>query len=410
MEVRQDFGSKMVDDHEELILPDESSGIRSLIGSLFKALAFLGLVVLVIVDINVRNQAITATRDANYNNPLVEVIEEVLEPMGLGEYGEAESLDASDTGCSNSWMVRPVDETLRDPLKGIKKVFYNRVSKAGSTTTTRLLREMIHLNRGKFRSVWHTHLDWFVNEPRRYETEEERAEFVANFTALPDNTIFIKHFHYIDFEKYGAEQPAYINVIRDPIERYISRWYFSHNGFSGEHGIERDSDLQSNMTIERCHSLDTKERVKYNCVHPTGYLDFFCGQEDYCEERGLINGVIQTISQQGFEQALNNINKHYLVIGTLEDYVTTLQLFQYYMPEVFAQGDHNLVVEYLSHKDEIKAHSATSKKVETPQKFKDQLRKHYQYDYHIYEVVQQRMYEKLREFTRLKLVKSPQAT
>ena len=41
------------------------------------------------------------------------------------------------------------------------------------------------------------------------------------------NHIYYKHFHFIDFPKYGSslDQPLYVNIIRDPVDHYIS-WYF----------------------------------------------------------------------------------------------------------------------------------------------------------------------------------------
>ena len=39
-------------------------------------------------------------------------------------------------------------------------------------------------------------------------------------------TVYIQHQYYVNFTENGQQQPVYINLIRDPVERLISRYYF----------------------------------------------------------------------------------------------------------------------------------------------------------------------------------------
>ena len=58
------------------------------------------------------------------------------------------------------------------------------------------------------------------------------AGHVAEQRALnPGKFILLKHQYWLNFTEHGMEQPTYINVVRDPVTRFSSMYYFNRYGF-----------------------------------------------------------------------------------------------------------------------------------------------------------------------------------
>uniref|UniRef100_H2ZHU6 Uncharacterized protein n=1 Tax=Ciona savignyi TaxID=51511 RepID=H2ZHU6_CIOSA len=110
----------------------------------------------------------------------------------------------------------------------VGSVVYNRAPKCASTTMRRII---IQLSRHE-EALFKLHLESkpFIKQKLNL-TEQE--ELVHSWSVLPTPTIFIRHLHYIDFTRFGYIQPSYINVIREPVARYVSAYYFNRFGFVG---------------------------------------------------------------------------------------------------------------------------------------------------------------------------------
>jgi hypothetical protein len=48
----------------------------------------------------------------------------------------------------------------------------------------------------------------------------------------PDKFFLLKHHHWMNFTDVGLEQPTYVNVIRHPMGRFNSVYYFQRYGFA----------------------------------------------------------------------------------------------------------------------------------------------------------------------------------
>ena len=44
--------------------------------------------------------------------------------------------------------------------------------------------------------------------------------------------MLLKHHFYFDFRKHGLRQPTMINVIRDPVDWFVSQYYFRRYGWN----------------------------------------------------------------------------------------------------------------------------------------------------------------------------------
>ncbi|XP_022106316.1 heparan sulfate 2-O-sulfotransferase 1-like [Acanthaster planci] len=215
---------------------------------------------------------------------------------------------------SNSRRMRSTPSISNKPNTDDFVVIYNRVPKTGSTSFTGIAYDLCHTN--KF-NVLH------INTTRNMHTMSvaDQMKFVSNVTSWTAKKPAFYHGHlaFIDFGSFGSsQQPLYINIIRRPLDRLVSYYYFLRNG----------DDLRPKLKRARQQGHTNKETFD-QCVARRGYdcseqklwiqVPFFCGHAQECWVPG---------SRWALEQAKFNLANHYLLVGVteeLEDFVIMLE-------------------------------------------------------------------------------------
>lgn len=66
-------------------------------------------------------------------------------------------------------------------------------------------------------------------------------DMVRNMTLWKKNhpVFYHGHFAYVSFEQFGAPNPLYINILREPLDRLISHYYFLRYGDNLRKGLHR---------------------------------------------------------------------------------------------------------------------------------------------------------------------------
>ena len=146
------------------------------------------------------------------------------------------------------------------------------------------------------------------------------VSFIEN---MQTPAVYYQHVHYINFAKFGQLQPVYINMIRDPIERFVSNYHFNRFGdhFANMDRME-DSNPQKEMNINDCILTNHTECNEWSAWYMAKY---FCGQDRICS----------TPSTKGVELAKMHVRDNYLAVGVLEDFNATLKVFENLLPEYF---------------------------------------------------------------------------
>ncbi|XP_002730809.1 heparan sulfate 2-O-sulfotransferase 1-like [Saccoglossus kowalevskii] len=145
------------------------------------------------------------------------------------------------------------------------------------------------------------------NEPLMLFVEES-ARFVQNVTSwqVKKPAFYHGHIAFLDFARFGVVQkPLYINIIREPLARLVSYYYFVRYGDDFRPHLKRRRSGDS-QTFDDCVMKDETE-----CQPEKIWLQvpFFCGQSQECWRPG---------SQWALEQAKNNLVQHYFLVGVTE--------------------------------------------------------------------------------------------
>ncbi|XP_069691141.1 uronyl 2-sulfotransferase-like [Periplaneta americana] len=206
-------------------------------------------------------------------------------------------------------------------------LFFNRVPKSGSEMLVLLMQWLqgrngfrhIRLPGGNARKLNRTQQEELVEEV----TQKVRDE------AVP--VTFDRHVYFLNFSQFDRQSPTYINLVRDPIEKAASRFYYARVTRN-----PRNPDLHKVPTIKprkfSTNNFDQCVQLQHpECIFKSGKIydltiPYFCGHYDWCS---ALN------DQRALERAKANVERYFPVVGILEELNATLALLENKIPYFF---------------------------------------------------------------------------
>ncbi len=86
---------------------------------------------------------------------------------------------------------------------------------------------------------------WMSNE-----TQREYIRMLYEQANITTDFVYIKHMNFVDFGRFGYATPIYVNLVRHPIERVVSWYYYIRQGW---YNVRKDE--QTNQTSLRPEGL-----------------------------------------------------------------------------------------------------------------------------------------------------------
>ena len=282
-------------------------------------------------------------------------------------------------------------------------VIFNRVPKAGTNTLWEVIDGVAKLQNYTFASLGdneklkdkrgeNTILDNWAD--RKFYIEMlETAEEIVNLTHFS----YSKHMNFLNFEEFNRTNPIYINMVRDPVERVISWYYYQRQS---SYIIIKDQFNQTSLK-KKHHEPAFYKRSYDDCflnkmpecdypingtIHYQGtpgrshvsQIAFFCGHDMICDKFG---------SREALELAKENVEKYYSVVGVLELWYESLQTFENYVPFYFKDATK-------VYKDKLRNKPANKNetKPKVPKFIKEELKKNFTVEIEFFEFCKQRLY------------------
>jgi len=224
-------------------------------------------------------------------------------------------------------------EELNNTRNAKKEIlFFNRVPKVGSQTTMELLKSL------SIRNNFHYHKDKTQKQERiklPYSKEKILSNLVASFSPP---SVYVKHVCFSNFTKFDLEMPIYVNMVRDPVERVISwyyyvraPWYFVERKrvfpelpLPNPQWLKKDYETCVRTNDPECRYLPGDRRDGFG-DHRRQTM-FFCGHSEDC---------VGFNTERALNIAKENVEKHYAVVGVLEEMNKTLTVLEHYVPRFF---------------------------------------------------------------------------
>lgn len=205
--------------------------------------------------------------------------------------------------------------------------FYNKMPKCGSTTLKVLLKELALKN--KFAQ----YVVLMGTKTSRDDTEEMLVNDIWGEYEKAKQSPFIavKHETILNFTKFGKAQPTTFNIVRDPIDRFVSNYYFCRYGSISMPNY-RCRPYPEDKRLMLVDDFFTTGHGKLGEFSDTHYVSWLCGYDPLCKK-----SISKTDKDKPavYSYTKNLIMNDYLVLGILEEFKKTLTLFEVMMPEIF---------------------------------------------------------------------------
>ena len=230
-------------------------------------------------------------------------------------------------------------------------LIFNRVPKTGSLGIINLLENLSKGN--NFTITSHsTHADQSIeNFTDDFMMNQNLAELISKSEVA---TVWNRHYNHLDAEEHGLPPFLHINMVRHPVERIVSDFYYRR---SGAYVVERrlqfpNEPWPDSVFLRRdftscvlegdpeCQWLEGKghsgQEVDVLKSRKTSLLSLqvghkrqmsqFCGQESWCNNFN---------SERAMMTAMRRVEEQYVVVGVTELFEETLEVLEHLLPSFF---------------------------------------------------------------------------
>lgn len=226
-------------------------------------------------------------------------------------------IDTTDKKLAEGKIIKSPIDRLFDFDENLV-VIYNRVPKTGSTSFVNIAYDLC--KRNKFHVL---HINVTAN--MHVLSLPNQINFVRNVTGWNQMKPALYHGHmaYLDFSKFQMPlKPIYINLVRKPLDRLVSYYYFLRYGDNYRPNLVRKK-AGNKITFDEC-----VEQKQPDCDPKNMWLQipFFCGHAAECWDPG---------SEWALNQAKRNLVNEYFLVGVTEEMEDFIVLLEKSLPRIF---------------------------------------------------------------------------
>ncbi|XP_026481327.1 heparin sulfate O-sulfotransferase-like, partial [Ctenocephalides felis] len=197
-------------------------------------------------------------------------------------------------------------------------VIITRVQKTGSTSFVGVAYDLC--KRNDFRVL---HINVTANmHVMSLENQYKFAHNVSKWNKLKP-AFYHGHIAYLDFSRLGGpSSPLFINLLRKPLDRLVSYYYFLRNGDNFRPYLMRKKH-GNKMTFDECVELKQPDCDPNNMWLQ---IPFLCGHAAECWEPG---------SRWALEEAKRNLINNYFLVGLTEQLEDFIRILENSLPRIF---------------------------------------------------------------------------
>ncbi|XP_043466136.1 heparan sulfate 2-O-sulfotransferase pipe [Leptopilina heterotoma] len=308
------------------------------------------------------------------------------EPSGIVHYTNVQQASTEVIRRNEYLDISALNNTKR-AKKNV--LFFNRVPKVGSQTFMELMRRLSLRNGFSFNKDRIQRVETIRLAPIE---QLQLARMISNFL---EPSVYVKHVCFTNFTEFNLPEPIYVNMVRDPVERVISWYYYVRAPW---YYVERkqffpDIPLPDpawlRKDFESCVLNDDRECKYLEGEIHEGIGDhrrqslFFCGHSDKCMPFNTVGAL---------ERAKTSLEKQYAVVGVLEDLNTTLAVLENYIP-LFFEGATEV------YRDQINSFTRINRNSFKPpvsEEVKELVRRNFTREIEFYQFCKQRLHKQYR--------------
>lgn len=165
--------------------------------------------------------------------------------------------------------IETVEKSPNNIVETPAVMIYNRVGKCGSRTVLSVIKSTYRSREND--SSFDVRL---LGDSKTGNStalgSQQQSEVVAKTTNGSFPVFYARHMNFLNFQKLGSSiVPVYINLVRFPVDRFISHFYFRRNGDNRVAGRRVSSDTHNLNYVGDCHVVLTGNSKIYFFVDPS---------------------------------------------------------------------------------------------------------------------------------------------
>jgi hypothetical protein len=211
--------------------------------------------------------------------------------------------------------------TVSNRSTPLNLLIYNRVPKCGSTTVLHIIHQCEWKNHFRVRTGPFNKFEKTVATEAKILLKLYQATHAQKISAL----VYHSHTYLLDARKFGIGQdlrPNLINVIREPLERQLSRIYYNYSRM-----------LMTNQTVESFDLEHCLQNSNHSSCQLTPYdlqICFFAGSVPPC-----LGTILDSDRHELLQIAKWHVEHDYSVVGLTSQMDKNFQLFELFLPRFF---------------------------------------------------------------------------
>ena len=269
--------------------------------------------------------------------------------------------------------------TAIEELSHCRTIYFTSVRKCATRTVFHLFRSLESSN--NFKAV-----SWLQQKFPTAVSED----FMRTLTDYPVPSIHRREARYLNFTKSGFPLPIYTSLIRHPIDKIVSLYYYrifgSIDNTKPQKGMDRCINITLDEVMESIEDSDMPEMKKMlyqdQRIHDC-WPNFALIQNSFCDK-----SCRHSRNDDRFALSWNTLVSDYLIVGISEELGLFVQCLETLMPRFFK----GLYANYEKNNTQFWNTFKTTFKRELKPKTQSKLEKLLETDIEFYERVRQRFY------------------
>lgn len=160
-----------------------------------------------------------------------------------------------------------------------------------------------------------------------FANQVQFANNISNWNSIKP-AFYHGHMAFLNFGKFGTKRmPLYINLLRKPLDRFISYYYFLRYGDNFRPHVIRKKHGDT-KTFDECINIGQPDCDPNNMWLQ---IPFLCGHDPACWEIG---------NSWALEEAKRNLQRYYFLVGVTEELNEFVEVLENVLPRFF-KGAYN---------------------------------------------------------------------
>ncbi|XP_039230708.1 heparan sulfate 2-O-sulfotransferase pipe isoform X3 [Drosophila yakuba] len=265
------------------------------------------------------------------------------------------------------------------------RLFFTRCAKVGSESLVEFMEHLQDINNFQVDK-------YGMNKKSKRQLKPLAQAATAGYIYnLDEGSVYIEHIPWIDFNDYNLPKPIFINLVRDPVERMISWYYYVRNSY-------RNAIFYRNNPLAPLKPTAWFKKSYNDCVRtgdpecqyvPLAVRDvegnfkrqsiFFCGHDQDC---------LPFNSPLAVQIAKRRVETEYAVVGTWEETNITLTVLEHYIPRYFARAK----MIFHMYQKSLQNRNRNNRKPHVDADVRAMVRRNFTHEYDFYYFCKQRLY------------------